>query len=206
MKPFLENEDQDFEINPELTVLQDEDRKAFLSAEELIESAKAKAEDMGRQAQEAFEAEKIRGYEEGMNTLKREMATKFHELNMLRCQYHKDMEQHMSSIVEQVVRKLVDQIPDADLTMDLARSALKQGYLDKRIVLKVPETQLDEIKAKVDELIQNANLDALEIVASPDLTRGQCILEDNLGGIVDADLDLQLEALRDAIRKSFASK
>ena len=89
----------------------------------------------------------------------------------------------------------------ADTIVAIVRQALEGSRFGKHLTIRVSEAEAQEVRRNVQRLKDTLGFASeIEIVASPNLSPGSCVIESELG-IVDARLDTQLKCLEDALTR-----
>jgi hypothetical protein len=84
--------------------------------------------------------------------------------------------------------------------VNIVRQALKAVKNQKEAILKVSPQDSQAVRDNLKEILSDGIVDYLVVVADSRLTPGTCILETDLG-VIDASLDVQLEAIIGAFKK-----
>jgi type III secretion protein L len=75
----------------------------------------------------------------------------------------------------------------------------------KKIILKVSAEDADTVQGRLDELVRAyPGIGLVDVVADSRLTKGQCVLETEIG-VIDASLDKQLEIIEKSFRQHLSS-
>lgn len=203
MVSFVEIKTDNLQLAPGLKVLKAKDYASYLDSQHLVEAANSKAESIIANAQQAYETEKQRGYQDGLAQAKIENAQTMVE-TLARCNdYYQQVEEKMTGVVLEAVRKIIDTFDDVDTTVSVVREALQLVSNQKQVILHVHPEQVVEVREKVAGVLSDfPEVGYVDVVADARLKNGGCILETEVG-IIDASIDGQLHALKQAIdRKS----
>ncbi|WP_252091014.1 HrpE/YscL family type III secretion apparatus protein [Pseudomonas sp. MWU13-3659] len=199
MFPFIEVKASQMTLDPDQLVLRGNDYEAYLSARELIDAARQRARDIEAQAEGVHEQHRQLGWEAGMEQAGTEQATLIQETR-LRCdEYYRKVDQRMSEVVLQAVRKVLGEYPSSDLTLAATREALSLVSNQKNVILHVQPEQVAEVRERIYGVLKEfPEVGYIEVVADARLDQGGCILETEIG-IIDASVDGQLAALETAL-------
>lgn len=201
MLPFVEVKQGQLSLDSEQTVLRSSDYQDYLSASDLIEVARQRARDIEDEAEIVHERHRCLGWEAGMEQASVEQAALIHETRLGCNDYYRQVDQQMSDVVLQAVRKVLGDYPSAELTLAATREALSLVSNQKNVILHVQPDQLTEIRERVYEVLKEyPEVGYIEVVADPRLDHGGCILETEIG-IIDASVDGQLAALEMALKQ-----
>ncbi|NMU29451.1 type III secretion system stator protein SctL, partial [Vibrio parahaemolyticus] len=108
--------------------------------------ANSKAESIIANAQQAYETEKQRGYQDGLAQAKIENAQTMVE-TLARCNdYYQQVEEKMTGVVLEAVRKIIDTFDDVDTTVSVVREALQLVSNQKQVILHVHPEQVVEVR------------------------------------------------------------
>jgi type III secretion protein L len=204
MVSFVEIKTDNLQLAPGLKVLKAQDYVSYLESQHLVEAAHAKADSIIENAQQAYESEKQRGYDDGLERAKMENAQTMLE-TLAKCNnYYLQVEQKMTGVVLDAVRKIIDTFDDVDTTVSVVREALQLVSNQKQVILHVQSEQVVDVREKVSTVLSDfPEVGYVEVIADARLTNGGCILETEVG-IIDASIDGQLQALKQAMTKQLS--
>jgi type III secretion protein L len=181
------------------------------NAEEIIQEANAKSQQILNEALEKrtqifdeakkyYENEAKRGYDDGYSTGKAELSQKLAELAVKSADNVKYLESSIAGLAIKALQRIVGEVDRRELIVNIVRQALKSVKSQKEAILKVSPQDSQAVRDHLKEILSDGIVDYLEVVADSRLNPGTCILETDLG-VVDASLDVQLEAIIGAFRK-----
>ncbi len=200
MAGFIRLKPGGIEIEPGQRLLRAAAYREYADAAALIESARLEAERIRRKAGAAFEAEKRRGYEEGLRQARLEQAEQMMALVADNIEFIASVERQMAEVVTAAVRKILGEFEEPELTLRLVRQALAVVRDQKRVTLRIAPELADAARAELQRLLAaHPGIGFLEVSPDPRLQPGACLLESELG-VVEADLQTQLQALERALR------
>ena len=206
MFSFVEIKTDNLKLTPGLKVLKAQDYTRYLDSQHLVDAANAKAESIIEQAQQAYEAEKQRGYEAGMEQAKIENAQILIETVAKGNQYYLQVENKMTEVVLEAVRKIINTFDDVNTTTRVVKEALYLVSNQKQVILHVHPDQVAEVKENIANVLSEfPEVGYVDVVADGRLKNGGCILETEVG-IIDASIDGQLQALKQAMKKQFGER
>lgn len=193
-------------IDPALRVLRAADHAAWADAEQLLAQARAQADEIVGGAQAAFEAERERGYQEGRESALLDQAEKMIETVGRTVEYFAGVENEMVELVMSAVRKVVDGFDDREKVMVVVRNALAVVRNQKQMTLRLNPAEVDTVREQINDLLAAyPGVGYLDILADGRLARGACILESEIG-MVEASLEGQIHALRQAFQRTLGSR
>ncbi|EKA3120225.1 HrpE/YscL family type III secretion apparatus protein [Vibrio alginolyticus] len=206
MVSFVEIKTDNLQLAPGLKVLKAKDYASYLDSQHLVEAANSKAESIIANAQQAYETEKQRGYQDGLAQAKIENAQTMVE-TLARCNdYYQQVEEKMTGVVLEAVRKIIDTFDDVDTTVSVVREALQLVSNQKQVILHVHPEQVVEVREKVAGVLSDfPEVGYVDVVADARLKNGGCILETEVG-IIDASIDGQQHALKQAMVKQLSER
>lgn len=193
-------------IDPALRVLRAADRAAWADAGQLLAQARTQADEIIGGAQAAFEAERERGYQEGRESALLDQAEKMIETVGRTVEYFAGVENEMVELVMSAVRKVVDGFDDREKVMVVVRNALAVVRNQKQMTLRLNPAEVDTVREQINDLLAAyPGVGYLDILADGRLARGACILESEIG-MVEASLEGQIQALRQAFQRTLGSR
>jgi type III secretion protein L len=186
-------------IAPGVRLIKSEEAGAFLSALELSAKTKAMEEDLRQKAEEAFEARKNQGYQEGVEAGRDEYTLKIMDTVMASVEYLEKLEGDLANIVEEAVKKIIGDMPSEKVAVGLVRKALTMMRDDRRVVVRVAPGDEEAVRKELQGASGEAAASFLDVRADGRLSKGDCILESELG-VVEASLKTQLKNLSQALK------
>jgi type III secretion protein L len=193
MLPFIEIKASDVRLAPDQILLRSADYQDYLTAGKLVEVARKRAEEIEQAAHDVYEQQKALGWQAGIEEARKRHATLIQE-TLLQChQYYRDVEQQMSDVVLQAVRKILQHYDNIQLTLQVTQQALSLVSTQKQVILHV---QISLVLKDYPEV------GYIEVIADARLDQGGCILETEIG-IIDASVDGQLGALEEALKQTW---
>ncbi|QXF35000.1 type III secretion system protein [Photorhabdus luminescens] len=203
MLPFIKITTEHLQLSPELQILRKADYQTCLSAQSLLDAARIQAQEIERDAQAVYEQQKELGWQAGIDAARAEQANLIHQTQLQCQQYYRQVEQQMSNVVLQAVRKILKNYDQVSLTLQIVREALSLVSNQKQVILRVNPEQAATVREQISRVHKDfPEIGYLEITADERLDQGGCILETEVG-IIDASLDSQLEALMSAINNQW---
>lgn len=178
----------------------------WVQAQDLLTKAQAQAEAIREDAHAAFEAERQRGHAQGLEEARLDQAEQMIENVSRTIDYFAKVEAQMVDLVMQSVRKIVMDFDDEARVTSTVKNALSVVRNQKQMTLRLNPQQVDMVKARVNDLLAAyPGVGYLDIVADHRLKPDACILESEIG-LVEASLEGQLSALRNAFEKILGSR
>lgn len=191
----------EFKPSPAQRVIKARDYLVYAEADAIIAAAHQQAAAHLAEAERAYEAEKQRGYRDGRDEGKLETAEQIMDVLSGTVEFYAGIEQRTGQIVMQMVRKVLGEFDDETLTFKVVRNALAAVRNQRQVTLRVAPDQTEAVKARIDTLLSGfPGIHFADVVADRRLGAGDCILETEIG-IVDASIEIQLEALERSLAK-----
>jgi type III secretion protein L len=175
-------------------------QEANEKSQKILDEALDKRKQIFEEAKKYYANEAKRGYDDGYATGKAEMAKQLAELTVKSSDNVKYLESSISGLVVKALQRIIGEVDRRELIVDIVRQALKAVKNQQEAILKVSPQDSQAVRDNLKEILSDGIVDYLEVVADSRLKPGTCILETDLG-VVDASLDVQLEAIIGAFKK-----
>lgn len=202
MLPFIEIKSDQVLLAPDQVVLRSADYQAYLTANQLVELARERAQAIEQGARDVYEQQKALGWQAGVDEARTSQATLIQETLQQCNQYYRAVEQKMSDVVLRAVRKILKQYDNTELALSVTREALSLVSNQKQVILHVQPEQVSAVRERVSHILKDfPEVGYVDVVADARLDEGGCILETEIG-IIDASVDGQLAALATALTQS----
>lgn len=193
-------------LAPGARVLTAQDLLVWKTATEVIVEARLQAEAIEATAQSALEAQKQKGYQEGLDQALVEQAEKMVENVSRTVEYYAGIEGQMVALVSQAVRKIIGEYDDDAKILMTVKNVLSVVRNQKELTLRLNPHEVEAVKHRVNDLLaQYPGIGYIGIVGDSRLNRGACILESEIG-LVEASMEGQLAALESAFKKILGSR
>ncbi|MEJ0035242.1 MAG: HrpE/YscL family type III secretion apparatus protein [Gammaproteobacteria bacterium] len=192
--------------DPTLRVIPAADYALWQESSGLIDAARGEAESIRESAREAFESERRRGYAEGLAAAQLDAAEKMIANVGSTIDYFEKVEERMTQLVMQCMRRVVADFDDQKRVVTVVRSALAAVRNQKQITLKVAPDRVEMVKAATDDLLAAyPGIGYLDLVADSRLHDDACIVETEIG-VVEASIEGQIAALGRAFTRILGSR
>lgn len=202
MLPFIEIKSDQVLLAPDQVVLRSADYQAYLTANQLVELARERAQAIEQGARDVYEQQKALGWQAGVDEARTSQATLIQETLQQCNQYYRAVEQKMSDVVLRAVRKILKQYDNTELALSVTREALSLVSNQKQVILHVQPEQVSAVRERVSHILKDfPEVGYVDVVADARLDESGCILETEIG-IIDASVDGQLAALATALTQS----
>jgi type III secretion protein L len=205
MGPFIRLSETRPQLSADTRLLKAGDYLLHESAQALLVEARAEAQTIRQQAQAAFEAEKARGYEEGMQQAKMDNIEQMMDSVGQAIDYFSQVEDKVAAIVMASVRKILGQFDDDELVAQVVRNALHLVSGEQQVKLHVSPELTESLKERLNPILAaHRRIGFVELVPDHRLQAGDCLLETEIG-TVDASVEVQLKALEQALNSRIGS-
>jgi len=182
------------------------DAAAWLEASELLEHARQEAAQLLSSARQQLEAERARGYQQGLEEARLELTERMIETASRTVELFASIEQRMVSLVMDAVRRLMADFSDTERVMAVVRSALSVLRNQRQLTLRIAPEHVEQIRARASDLLEQfPGVGILDIVADPRLKHDATILESEIG-LVEASIESQLQAIEQGFQKVLGSR
>ena len=197
----------DFEIQTPVRLVKASEAAAVIDAQKLILDAEAEAARILEEAKSAYEEEKKRGYEKGLEEGRAAIiARKLEQLDES-IKFMETVEERMVEVVMQSLKKCVMEIGDRELVVQIVRKVMNAVVRNQRhITLKVAPEMVEVVRGRLDEILaEYPLLNEIDVQEDSRLKGASCMLETE-AGIADASIDTQLAAIENSFRKHFSKE
>ena len=177
------------------------------SADTIIAAAEAEAARIREEAKAAYEAEKQRGYEKGLQDGKMEIAMLKLEQVDQSVAFMEGVEGKMADVVMKALKSCVEEIGDREMVVNIVRKTMKAVIRTQRhVTLKVAPEMAAAVKERVAAFRQDyPTVESFDVVEDPRLKGPACILETE-AGVADASVDTQLAAIERSLKRHMGEK
>jgi type III secretion protein L len=182
-------------IIPDDRVLKAGDYRAYVDAEAMLAAARAEAERIGADAEAEFRLQSDRGFAEGQRKGQSECAEQMLEIVSRGVQFLRGLEETVASLVMLALEQMLGAMDDRELLMKVVHQALSVARERGRVTIRVRPDQVGYVEEQLGAGAGSGDSRIIEVVPDLLLGRSDCILETELG-VIDASLDIQLEAIR----------
>ncbi|MBO7483457.1 MAG: HrpE/YscL family type III secretion apparatus protein [Kiritimatiellae bacterium] len=172
------------------------------TAAEIVAAAESEAARMREDAKAAFEDEKRRGYEKGLQDGKMEIAMQKLELVDQSVAFMESVEGKMADVVMKALRSCVEEIGDREMIVNIVRKTMKAVIRTQRkVTLKVAPEMASYVRGRIAELRADyPTVESVDVVEDQRLKGPACILETE-AGVADASVETQLAAIQRSLSR-----
>ncbi|MDO8461914.1 MAG: FliH/SctL family protein [Deltaproteobacteria bacterium] len=159
---------------------------------------KGQVEAVLAQAEQTYESEKKRGFEEGVQEGLAQMTETLVKAEAEREKMLSQSEEEIVTLVNAIVHKVLGREIERGAVVDVARQAVSQ-IVGQRIVIRVHPSDLKFLRQREKELMSLLDrTQSLNFREDPLIAEGGCVVDSELGTI-DAQLPYQLSAIKKAL-------
>ena len=196
-----------FELHSPTRLVKAEEAAAVRRAQELLADAEAEAARIRSSAQAAFDAEKQRGYAEGLEEGKAAIVAKKLEMLDESVAFMESVEGKMVEVVMTALKKCVMEIGDEELVVQIVRKVMNAVVRNqRRITLKVAPEMVSVVRGRLNEILADYPLlEEIDVQENTRLSGAACMIETE-AGIADASVETQLVAIEASLKKHFAKE
>ena len=174
-------------------------------AAEIVAAAEAEAARIREEARVAFAAEKKRGYDEGLQAGKLEIAMQKLEQVDQSVAFMEGVERKMADVVMKALKSCVVEIGDEAMVVNIVRKTLNAVIrTQRRVTLKVAPEMSAIVKSRIADLRSDyPTVETFDVVEDERLKGPSCILETE-AGVADASVETQLSAIERSLKRHIA--
>ena len=179
----------DFKLVSDRRVVKAVDVATVRTAEEIVDAAEAEAARIREEAKAAFEEEKRRGYEFGLQEGKMEIAMQKLDQVDQSVAFMEGVEKKMADVVMKALRSCVVEIGDKEMVVNIVRKTLSAVIRTQRhVTLKVAPEMAATVREKIASFRSDyPTVETFDVVEDERLKGPACILETE-AGVADASV------------------
>ncbi len=187
-------------------IIKADDFSTAHDARAIIEEARAEAARIVAEAKQVYEAERTRGFEEGSEQARLEMAERMIDAVGSVVDYLGTVEHDMVEVVGRAMERILGEIGDKEIIVRVVKNALAAVRNEKNLTLRVAPDQVATVRERMNEILALYPI-IVDIQISGDARLGKtgCILESEIG-VIDASLDGQIAALKKSFERMFGER
>ena len=198
-------EKQNFTLASDRRLVKAADVATAKSAAEIVADAEAEARRIREKAKAAFEEERKRGYEKGLQDGKLEIAMQKLEQVDQSVAFMESVEEKMADIVMKVLRSFVVEIGDKEMIVNIVRKTMNAVIRTQRhVTLKVAPEMAQVVKDRIAALRKDyPTVESFDVVEDERLKGPACLLETE-AGVADASVESQFAAIERSLKRHLA--
>jgi type III secretion protein L len=190
-------------LSPEQKVIKAGEYVSFLGACDILEKAREQAHRIEQEAKAAYEEEKKKGYDAGLREGRKNISRQMMDAVTNSVAYLSTVEGKVTEIVITALRKIIGDMDDKTLVLKVVRNALNVVRNQKQVTLRVSPDQVNHVRESLNSILADfPAISFIDVTGDGRVKGGGCILETEIG-VVDAGVEVQLEAIQDSLEKKF---
>ena len=191
-----------FALNSNSRLVKATDVATVRTADEIVAAAEAESARIREQAKAAFEDEKRRGYEEGLQEGKMEIAMQKLNLVNSSVEFMESVESKMADIVMKALRTCVVEIGDKEMVVNIVRKTMAAVIrTQSKVTLKVSPEMVSVVRERLAEITEPyPTVETFDVVEDSRLKGSACVLETE-AGVADASVETQLAAIEKSLAR-----
>ena len=180
-------------------ILKSSDFAAAVESDAVVAQAREEAARILAEARAEYAAQKEKGYRDGVEQGKAEMAERVvHTLGQSNLYYAK-VEEALVEVVIKSTQRVIGEFQERDRVERIVRKALEVLRHQSQVRLKVSPAQAEWLQGRVEALLASfPRIQFLDVQTDARLPADGCILETELG-VIDATVQTQLRAIEKAL-------
>jgi type III secretion protein L len=192
--------------DPQQLVFSPEQVQAWQDAQQLLAQAREQADQIRAQAEQAYEAEKQRGYDEGLAMARMDEAERLIENATRTVDYFAGIEQKIVALVMNSIRRIMADFDDTTRVLAVVQSGLSVMRNQKQLTLRLSPEHANTVRERAQHLLERfPGVGMMDIVPDNRLKGDAAILESEMG-VVEASVELQLQAIEQGFAKLLGSR
>lgn len=200
MDKFISIKALDSQLKPGQKVLKSVDYQQLVGYEDLLRELALRDKERQIHATETLSKSIRHGMSEGMEQANQQLAEQLLTFTLQMHDSLRQVERSLADVVTEAVRKIVHDFDNETLVRNTVRSGLELVRGGKKLIIRVHPQMQEVVSEQLGEL--QKSISHVEVFSDTALKLDECILESDVG-IVNASVELQVEALVNALRKAF---
>ncbi len=204
MEKYYINKESGFTLPDAPCIVPHNAYEQLIHANTIISEAHTKASKIEGEAKELYERERVRGYTDGINHGKEEIAEQMLDLMAERITYLEKIESSVVDLVMEALNKVLDEIPPQERVVNTIKRAIVYVRNQHNVTLRVhPDNEIYARQAL--DSMQITSHSSIKVYTDKRLQLDSCLLETELG-VIDATLSTQLQNIERALMKNLGTK
>ena len=183
---------------PRGRIIAAEDVEICETANSYLEAAKREARRLRVEANEAFEDERRRGFEEGRKEGAAAAARLLAETTARADRHLADADVQLVDLAMAVVRRILGEMDIRQQTLRAVHHALTKQRKDQPLVIYASPELVDQLRIQIGETVDEEAGHLITVEADPRLEVGECRLASNVG-FVELGIEAQLHAVHQGL-------
>ncbi len=192
--------ESNIEIAPGTKVIKADQVDGVISAEDIIAEAYKKRDQILAEANATYEAEKERGYQEGLERAKAEKVEAINKTLKKGADFTHRLEGSISEIIQTILTKLLGQFDEKELVLRLIKNVIKDYTRSQKIRVLVTPDHVRYLNQHLSEVIKDHSvIEFIEVVPDYSVAPGSCII-DAKTEMIFISIEDQLSAIGDMMK------
>lgn len=171
----------------------------------MLEKSKRSRAQILDAANEIFEVEQRRGYQEGREEAKIEQTVNMVSIVSQTLDYLSKIELQIVDLVLKSVRRITEDFSDKEKILSVVKMSLSLVRSQQQLRVFIHPENFDFIQTQINNLIEKyPSIEQLDIVPDASLPKDACIVDSEIGR-VEASISGQISALKSSFQKVFGS-
>ncbi|MFI3271130.1 MAG: HrpE/YscL family type III secretion apparatus protein [Pseudomonadota bacterium] len=204
MEKYYINKDSGFTLPDTPCIVPHKAYVQLIHANNIISEAHTKARTIEDEAKDLYESQRVRGYTDGINQGKEEIAEQMLDLMAERITYLEKIESSVVELVMEALNKILDEMPPQERVVNTIKRAIVYVRNQHNVTLRVHPDNEVYARQALDSM-QIASHSSIKLFSDKRLQFDACVLETELG-VIDATLSTQLQNIERALMKNLGSK
>lgn len=200
MDKFISVKPLDSQLSPGQKVLKSIDYQQLVNYEDLLREVARRDKERQVEANKALNKSIEQGKAEGLEQANQQLTEQLLTFTFKMHESLNQVEQSLVEVVVDAVQKIVRDFDDETLVKNTVRSGLELVRSGKKLTVRVHPEMQEVVSEQLNEL--QKSISHVEVLSDGALKLDECILESDVG-IVNASVEMQVEALVGALRKAF---
>jgi type III secretion protein L len=193
-------------LAPSSRIIKADDFSTAHDARAILDEARAEAARIVADAKQVYEEERKRGFDEGSEQAKLEMAERMIDAVGSIVDYLGTVEHDMVEVVGRAMERILGEMGDKEVITRVVKNALAAVRNEKHLTLRVAPDQVATVKDHMNEILALYPIIVdVQVMGDGRLGKSGCILESEIG-VIDASLDGQIAALKKSFERIFGER
>ncbi|MGJ5047274.1 type III secretion system stator protein SctL [Bradyrhizobium oligotrophicum] len=190
---------------PRGAVIRADEAVRWHDADAHLEEARRRSAEILSSAQEAYDNERRRGFEDGRRAGTEEAIRLITETKLKAETFVADIEAELGDLVVEILREILSPFDAADLVARAVIKALETLRSHAQLTIRTAPGDAAELRARLESLPGPWDHAVMQVDPDPHLDRGRCLLVSEFGQ-VDVSIETQLQLIALGLRNSRHAK
>ncbi len=200
MDKFVSIKALDSQLEPGKTVLKASEYRRLVNYEELVKTMAQRERDRQTKATEAMANAIQSGMQQGKDQAHHQLVEQMLGFTIKMHENLREVEWALVDVVTEAVQQIIQDFDNETLVKSTVRRGLELVRGSKKLQVRVNPQMQDTVLEQLHDLQKSVS--HVEVLGDSQLKLDECVLESDVG-IVHASLEVQIESLIAALRKTF---